>query len=59
MTTKTALVTGAGDALGGAVARRFAKEGLAAVAVRRDASKLNDLVSEISNAGLEAFAFGR
>lgn len=34
------LVVGAGDATGGAIARRFAREGLAACVVRRNLERL-------------------
>jgi len=42
-----ALVIGAGDATGGAIARRFAREGYAAVIVRRDAENLKALTDQI------------
>ena len=47
MTAKVALVIGAGDALGGAIARRFAREGFVAVGVRRQQDKLTALVEAI------------
>jgi NAD(P)-dependent dehydrogenase (short-subunit alcohol dehydrogenase family) len=53
-----ALVVGAGDALGGAIARRFAREGLVACVVRRSAEKLAPLVERIRAEGGEAVAFG-
>ncbi|MGH6981416.1 MAG: hypothetical protein ACREFC_09440 [Stellaceae bacterium] len=37
---KVALVIGAGDATGGAIARRFAREGFTACVTRRHADKL-------------------
>ena len=37
---KAALVIGAGDATGGAIARRFAREGYVACVTRRSADKL-------------------
>ena len=46
-----ALVVGAGDATGGAVARRFAREGFATCVVRRKADKLLPLVQQIEDAG--------
>ena len=46
-----ALVIGAGDATGGAIARRFAREGLTACVVRRNADKLAPLVDAIEAAG--------
>ncbi|MCF4165534.1 SDR family oxidoreductase [Zavarzinia compransoris] len=53
-----ALVVGAGDALGGAVAKRFAREGFTACLVRRNADKLAPLVAEIEAAGGTAMPFG-
>jgi NAD(P)-dependent dehydrogenase (short-subunit alcohol dehydrogenase family) len=52
------LVVGAGDATGGAIARRFACEGLVACAVRRNADKLAPLVQAIQSEGGTAHAFG-
>jgi NAD(P)-dependent dehydrogenase (short-subunit alcohol dehydrogenase family) len=56
--TKVALVIGAGDATGGAVARRFAREGYFTCVTRRHADKLADLVTRIEQAGGNARAFG-
>jgi NAD(P)-dependent dehydrogenase (short-subunit alcohol dehydrogenase family) len=53
-----ALVIGAGDATGGAIARRFAREGYAACVTRREKEKLSALVAEIEAAGGSAHAFG-
>ncbi|THD80688.1 MAG: SDR family oxidoreductase [Phenylobacterium sp.] len=55
---KAVLVVGAGDALGGAIARRFAREGYAAVIVRRHAEELEPLAAAIREAGGEAHPFG-
>jgi NAD(P)-dependent dehydrogenase (short-subunit alcohol dehydrogenase family) len=55
---KVALVIGAGDATGGAIARRFAREGYVACAVRRSADKLQPLLDEIRAAGGTAHGFG-
>jgi NAD(P)-dependent dehydrogenase (short-subunit alcohol dehydrogenase family) len=52
------LVIGAGDATGGAIARRFAREGYAACITRRSADKLQLLVTQITAAGGTAVAFG-
>lgn len=52
-----ALVIGAGDATGGAIARRFAKGGLIACATRRSADKLAPLIDEIRSSGGEAHGF--
>lgn len=58
MAEASVLVVGAGDALGGAIARRFAREGLATCVVRRNGDKLAPLVEAITAAGGEAHAFG-
>ena len=59
MTDKKAiLVIGAGDATGGAIAQRFAREGYVACVTRRSVEKLQPLVKQIQNAGGEAHAFG-
>ncbi|WP_428532916.1 SDR family oxidoreductase [Rhodopila sp.] len=55
---KVALVIGAGDATGGAVARRFAREGYVACVTRRHADKLESLVQRIEQDGGKAHAFG-
>ncbi|HDR9495730.1 SDR family oxidoreductase [Burkholderia stabilis] len=53
-----ALVIGAGDATGGAIARRFAREGMVACVVRRHAEKLEPLVRQIEAEGGAAVGFG-
>ncbi|MGE0852954.1 MAG: SDR family oxidoreductase [Hyphomicrobiaceae bacterium] len=55
---KVALVIGAGDATGGAIARRFAREGFTACVTRRHADKLAPLVTRIEDEGGKARAFG-
>src|ERR1700753_110481 len=55
---KVALVIGAGDATGGAVARRFAREGYLTCVTRRHAERLTDLVSRIEQDGGHDRAFG-
>ncbi|HET8871346.1 MAG TPA: SDR family NAD(P)-dependent oxidoreductase [Aquabacterium sp.] len=55
---KVALIVGAGDATGGAIARRFAREGYIACVTRRDAAKLQALVDQIQREGGQARAFG-
>jgi NAD(P)-dependent dehydrogenase (short-subunit alcohol dehydrogenase family) len=55
---KVALVIGAGDATGGAIARRFAREGFTACVTRRNADKLAPLVAQIEADGGKARAFG-
>ena len=48
---KVCVVIGAGDATGGAIARRFAREGYTAVVTRRSADKLKHLVAQITERG--------
>jgi len=55
---RVALVIGAGDATGGAIAKRFAREGFTLCVTRRNADKLAPLVAEIEAAGGTAHAFG-
>ena len=55
---KAVLVIGAGDATGGAIARRFAREGYIACVTRRSADKLVPLVEQIRAEGGQAHAFG-
>lgn len=54
---KVALVIGAGDATGGAIARRFAREGYIACVTRRSADKLQPLVDRIRADGGQAFGY--
>ena len=56
--SKVALVIGAGDATGGAVARRFAREGFFTCVTRRRGDKLASLVQRIEQDGGKARAFG-
>ncbi|OGA17638.1 MAG: hypothetical protein A3I63_03795 [Betaproteobacteria bacterium RIFCSPLOWO2_02_FULL_66_14] len=56
--SRAALIVGAGDSTGGAIARRFAREGYVACVTRRHAEKLNPLVAGIEAAGGKARAFG-
>ncbi len=55
---KAILVIGAGDATGGAIAKRFAREGYIACVTRRSAEKLEPLVADIKATGGEAHGFG-
>ena len=55
---KAVLVIGAGDATGGAIARRFAREGYAACVTRRSADALAPLVDQIRSEGGAAHGFG-
>lgn len=54
---KVVLVIGAGDATGGAIAKRFAREGYIACVTRRSADKLKPLVDEIIADGGQAHGF--
>jgi NAD(P)-dependent dehydrogenase (short-subunit alcohol dehydrogenase family) len=54
---KVALVIGAGDATGGAIAKRFAREGYTACVTRRSADKLQPLVDSIIAEGGQAHGF--
>ncbi|MHC8338354.1 SDR family oxidoreductase [Pseudomonas sp. HLT2-19-2] len=54
---KVVLVVGAGDATGGAIAKRFAQEGFVACVTRRSADKLQPLVDAINADGGEALGF--
>ncbi len=54
---KVVLVVGAGDATGGAIAKRFASEGFIACVTRRSADKLQPLVDAIKAEGGEAHGF--
>jgi len=56
--TKVALVIGAGDSTGGAVARRFARQGFFTCVTRRHGDKLAPLVQRIEQEGGTARAFG-
>jgi hypothetical protein len=53
-----ALLVGAGDAIGAAVARRFAAEGYSICVARRDAEKSRNVVQEITAAGGTACVVG-
>jgi len=54
---KVVLVVGAGDATGGAIAKRFAEEGFIACVTRRSADKLQPLVDAINANGGQAHGF--
>ena len=55
---KAVLVVGAGDATGGAIARRFAREGYIACVTRRTVDKLEPLLRQIRADGGKAHGFG-
>ncbi len=54
---KVALIIGAGDATGGAIARRFAREGLTTCVTRRNLDKLQPLLARIRAEGGTAHGF--
>jgi NAD(P)-dependent dehydrogenase (short-subunit alcohol dehydrogenase family) len=54
---KVALIVGAGDSTGGAIARRFAREGFTACVTRRSVDKLQPLIAQIQADGGQAHGF--
>src|ERR1700712_4761600 len=54
---EVALLVGAGDAIGAAVARRFAQGGYTVCIARRDATKSAGLVQELKSDGSDVHAF--
>lgn len=54
---QVALIIGAGDATGGAIARRFAREGYTACVTRRSLDKLQPLLEQIQASGGKAEGF--
>ena len=54
---KVALLVGAGDAIGAAVAKRFAQGGFTVCVARRDAAKSDQLGEELKKAGCDFHAF--
>jgi short-subunit dehydrogenase len=54
---KVCLVVGAGDATGGAVAKRFAREGFSVCVTRRTLDKLQPLLRDIQQTGGVAHGF--
>src|SRR3990172_1795170 len=57
MADKVVVVGGVGDVLGKAIARRFAREGLVAALVARDAARLERIAAEIRAEGSKAQAY--
>jgi len=55
--TKVCLVIGAGDATGGAIAKRFARERFTVCVTRRSLDRLDPLLEHINNSGGIAFGF--
>ncbi|MBL4570792.1 MAG: SDR family oxidoreductase [Alcanivorax sp.] len=58
MPESVAVIIGAGDATGGAIAKRFAREGYTVCVTRRSEDALTPLVQEIESAGGKARPFG-
>ena len=58
MPESAVVVIGAGDATGGAIAKRFAREGYTVCVTRRTEEALAPLVQEIEQAGGKARPFG-
>ena len=56
--SRVALLVGAGDAIGAAVARRFAADGYCVCVARRDPEKSRSVVQEIIASGGSARAVG-
>ena len=57
MSSPVALIIGAGDATGGAIARRFAREGYVACVTRRSLNRLQLLLEQIKLDGGQAHGF--
>ncbi|GHF58544.1 SDR family NAD(P)-dependent oxidoreductase [Seohaeicola zhoushanensis] len=57
MSAPVALIVGAGDYIGAAIARRFARGGFTVCLARRNGDKLAPLVAEIETEGGTAYAF--
>lgn len=54
---QVAVIIGAGDATGGAIARRFSREGFTVVATRRHEDALRPLIDSINRGGGKAIGF--
>jgi len=55
---KVALIVGAGDAIGSAIAREFAEKGFTVCMARRTAEAVESYAKELCSEGYEAFGFG-
>ena len=53
----TVLVVGAGDAIGSAIMKKFARQGLTTIGVRRNGDKLNSVVEELAAEGHKAYGW--
>lgn len=56
MSERTALIVGAGDAIGAAILKRFSRAGYHAVGVRRNPEKIENVISELQREGHKAKA---
>lgn len=54
---KTIAIVGAGTGLGLSIAKKFGKNGFQVALIARNQQKLNDLVAELKQSGIEASAF--
>lgn len=54
---QVALIVGAGDAIGAAIAREFAEKGFAVCLARRNAEKVQALAQAMSEEGFEAYGY--
>lgn len=57
MSQKSVIIVGAGDAIGSAITRKFARRGLAVCALRRNGEKLEPLIGELREQGHDAHGF--
>jgi len=55
---KVALIVGAGDAIGSAIAKEFAEKGFTVCMARRSAEPVESYAKELRSEGYEAFGFG-
>ncbi len=57
MRAKVAVIVGAGDAIGSAITRKFARRGLTVCALRRNGDRLAPLVGELRSQGHDAYGY--
>ena len=55
---KIALIVGAGDAIGGAIAKEFASKGFTVCMARRSAEPIESYADELRGEGFDAYGFG-
>ena len=56
MSERSALIVGAGDAIGSAILKRFARAGYTSVGVRRNPEKISSVIDELKKEGHKALA---